>query len=59
MPNIGSWNGRWTGEARCYTRIRKFGRRKAAKEAAAKILAEGSYYDNFGDGWGPASASAK
>jgi hypothetical protein len=51
MPNVGSWNGRWSGEGRCYARIRKFGRSKAAKEQAAKILTEGSYYYNFGDGW--------
>jgi hypothetical protein len=52
IPNVGSWNGRWSGEARCYARGRKLGRSKATNEQAAKILAEGSYYDNFGDGWG-------
>ncbi len=52
MPNVGSWNGRWSGEGRCDTRIRRFGRSKATKEQATKILAEGSYYYNFGDGWG-------
>jgi len=52
MPNCGSWNGRWSGEGRPYARIRKFGRSKATNEKAAKILAECSYYYNFGDGWG-------
>jgi hypothetical protein len=52
MPNVGSWNGRWSGEGRCYVRIRKFGRSKATKQPAVNILAEGSYYYNFGDGWG-------
>lgn len=52
MPSVGSWNGRWSGEGRCYARIRRFGRSKATKEQAAKILAGGSYYYSFGDGWG-------
>jgi hypothetical protein len=51
MPNVGSRIGRWSGEGRYYVRIRKFGRSKATEEKAAKILAEGSYYYNFGDGW--------
>ena len=58
MPNVGSWNGRWSGEGRCYVRISKFGRSKATKQRAAKILVEGSYYYNFGDGWG-ASVSVR
>jgi hypothetical protein len=52
MPSVGSWNGRWSGEGRCYARIRRFGRNEAAKEQAAKILAGESYCYNFGDGWG-------
>jgi WD40 repeat protein len=52
MPNVGSWNGRWSGEGRCYARICKFGRSKTTKEQAAKILAGESFYYNFGDGWG-------
>jgi hypothetical protein len=58
MPDRGSWNGRWSGEGRPYARIRKFGGSKATKEKAARILAEGSYYYNFADGWG-ASVSVR
>jgi hypothetical protein len=51
MPNVNSWNGRWSGEGRnytiCYTLCRK-----GAKELGKKILDVGSFYYNFGDGWG-------
>lgn len=52
MPNRGSWNGGWSGEERLYARIRRFGRGKAANDQSERILAEGSYYHSFGDGWG-------
>jgi hypothetical protein len=52
MPCVGSWNGRWSGEERCYARIRMFGPSKATQEKAKRILARSSYYYNFGDGWG-------
>jgi hypothetical protein len=58
MPNRGSWNGGWSGEGRCYARIRKFGRSAAMKEKAAEILAAGSYYYGWSDGWG-ASVSVR
>jgi hypothetical protein len=51
MPSVGSWNGKWTGEGRCYAHVRSIGRGKKAKEKEAEILAKGSYYYNFGDGW--------
>lgn len=47
MPNVGSWNGKWTGEDREYYVIRKYSDKKALK-----ILENDSYYYNFGDGWG-------
>jgi hypothetical protein len=31
MPNVGSWNGKWTGEERKYFVIRKFENKTAAK----------------------------
>ncbi len=54
MPNVGSWNGKWTGEGNLYAKVINFGRGKAATEAAYKILSEygGYYYYSFGDGWG-------
>lgn len=43
MPNIGSWNGKWTGSDKKYFVIRKkIGYTKPRKD----------YYYNFGDGWG-------
>lgn len=53
MPNIGSWNGKWTGEGNLYAKTRTF-RRKDDIKIANKL--EGTYYYNFGDGW---SASIK
>jgi hypothetical protein len=50
MPNVGSWNGKWTGESNYYARVIKIGKGKA--EIAKQILDKGSFYYNFGDGWG-------
>lgn len=56
MPNVGSWNGRWTGEKEYHARVinftQKYGSSKNALEKADKILKGSSYYYNFGDGWG-------
>jgi len=55
MPNVGSWNGKWTGESNLYARVfnftNRYGTSKAAKDKAHSILAEGNYHYNFGDGW--------
>ena len=51
MPNVGSWNGRWTGEGKCYARIIDFGKSKIGAEKASAILANDSYGYNFVDGW--------
>ena len=52
MPNRGSWNGRWSGEADVYARVFYVGTAKKTIEKYKKIIEEGSYYYNFGDGWG-------
>jgi hypothetical protein len=49
MPNVGSWNGKWSGEGREYNVVRRYG---AKDERVSKILEKGSYYYDFGDGWG-------
>ena len=49
MPNVGSWNGRWTAEGNFYARVRRY-----PDEKAKEILSKSSYYYNFGDGWGAA-----
>ena len=46
MPNVGSWNGKWTGENEKYFKTRKCPIKKQ-KELHGK-----SFYYGFGDGWG-------
>lgn len=50
MPNVGSWNGQWTGQGRLYARIKSFVSKKG-KQRAAEILEKGYFHYNFGDGW--------
>ncbi len=51
MPNVSSWNGKWSGEDRLYTKIINFGRTKTAIAKASKILDIGYFRYGFGDGW--------
>lgn len=56
MPNVGSWNGKWTGESNLYARVmnytQRYGTSKKAKEKVVTLLEKQNYYYNFGDGWG-------
>lgn len=60
MPNVGSWNGKWTGAAKKYYVVRSFFKtsrdRTGATINAITDLMDGkesrSFYYNFGDGWG-------
>lgn len=45
MPNVGSWNGNWTGANKKYTVELKLPKDKLH-------LIGQSFYYNFGDGWG-------
>jgi len=54
MPNVGSWNGKWTGESNLYARTRSFARSNVAK--GQEILSKGHFRYNFGDGWSAAVA---
>lgn len=49
MPNVGSWNGRWSGESKRYI-IRKTIRSQDDIKKAQSLI--GYHYYNFGDGWG-------
>ena len=51
MPNVGSWNGKWSGSKNLYAIVQSFTGRLGRAKAEA-ILAKGSFYYNFGDGWG-------
>lgn len=44
MPGRGSWNGRWSGEDRCY--VRTYDQRYVPKEHWNK-----SFYYRWDDGW--------
>lgn len=51
MPNVASWNGRWSGEGKHHAIVRQL----REGDLARLHIAEGmtpSWYYNFGDGWG-------
>ena len=57
MPNVGSWNGKWTGEGNKYYIIRTFFKHSdPSNEKIIELLGDNqkrnSWYYNFGDGWG-------
>lgn len=47
MPNVGSWNGRWSGEKDVYIKFRKL----TNKQIEESKIEERGYCYNFGDGW--------
>lgn len=49
MPNIGSWNGKWTGADRKYFRVYKMGKKGINNLLGGKESM--SWFYNFGDGW--------
>ena len=49
MPNVGSWNGKWTGEKDVHAVVKNF-TDKYWEKIKGNVL-NGGYY-NFGDGWG-------
>lgn len=51
MPNRGSWNGGWSGECDYFAIVKSF-RGKKGERKAAEILAKGSFYYSWSDGWG-------
>jgi len=50
MPNIGSWNGKWSSEGNLHAIVRKFNKKQDS--VVQTMLKEGYYHYNFGDGWG-------
>lgn len=50
MPNVKSWNGRWSGDGKLFARVKSFGGKKAT-ETAVNILKKGYFRYDFGDGW--------
>lgn len=49
MPNVGSWNGKWSAEGELYTKSVRFISR--GKNLYPNLKERGYFYD-FGDGWG-------
>lgn len=45
MPNVGSWNGKWSGEGRKYLAIRKL-----TAQEAAPIIGK-AFHHRWSDGW--------
>ena len=50
MPNVGSWNGKWTGAEQPYFRFRNLSKKEGEKLMQDKKSL--NFYYNFGDGWG-------
>lgn len=51
MPNVASWNKKWTGEDNLYAKVINF-RGKEKENLGKELLKIGYFYYNFGDGWG-------
>lgn len=49
MPNIGSWNGSWTGSTNLYARTRGVFKDKSKQK---ELLDRKNFFYDFGDGWG-------
>jgi hypothetical protein len=58
MPNVGSWNGKWTGAAKVYIRVRTYSDKDARVIRVLGRKYPSAYYD-FGDGWGASIAIEK
>lgn len=51
MPNVGSWDGKWSGSDRLYVKVKSFTQSKTDTTRAQEILDEGYFHYDFGDGW--------
>lgn len=52
MPNVGSWNGKWTGADRKYYIIKTVSDKYFNKTLTPLLGGNHNWYYNFGDGWG-------
>ena len=50
MPNVGSWNGAWTGAKNAHFAFRNHSKKEVEKLMQGKEYR--NFYYNFGDGWG-------
>lgn len=55
MPNVGSWDRKWSSEGTLFCRVRSYPFRKNSKQinpALANVMSKDSCYYDFGDNWG-------
>ena len=50
MPNVGSWNGKWTGATKRYFIFKTLQKSKISRLMQNNETR--NFYYNFGDGWG-------
>jgi len=50
MPNVGSWNGKWTGAENLHFAFRNMSKKEV--ETFMEGKEHKNFYYNFGDGWG-------
>ena len=50
MPNVGSWNGQWTGAKNLHFAFRNVSKKEGVTLMGGKD--KRNFYYNFGDGWG-------
>lgn len=50
MPTARSWNGKWSGEGRCYAILKTYRTQKAIAKIAP-LISERSHFYGFSDGW--------
>lgn len=51
MPNVNTWNGRWSGEGNVYAKSKQL-LAEHLKELKFDYKEPQDFYYNFGDGWG-------
>ncbi len=51
MPDVGSWNGKWSDAGKFYGKVKNIGRSKEAEEKGRKILQGSSFSYSWSDGW--------
>jgi hypothetical protein len=49
MPNVGSWNGKWSGESNLYIKFRNIPKKQAEEIMQGKGVRDFRY--NWDDGW--------
>ena len=51
MPGNNSWDGKWSGDGKCYCIMKSFTSQRYITAKILPLLEAGSFGYNFGDGW--------